>query len=166
MTTATIEQISKANTEAAAKSAHSAEQIAKADTENLAKSSHAAEQITKASTDALAKTGQVTQQIVKGHTEALTKSGNAAMAGFQELAKAYQSLATKNAEKLTASMKAMAGAKTPVEFVELQHKLASEGVEDAVSDYRHIAKLTAAIFTAAFEPVKKQVEALQSTVAH
>ena len=38
-----------------------------------------------------------------------------------------------------------------------------EGVEAAVSDSRHIAQLTTTVFTAAFEPVKKQIEAVQKT---
>jgi len=98
----------------------------------------------------------------KANAEALAKSGNAAISGFQELAKAYQALATKNAEKLTASIQALASVKSPVEFVELQQKLIKEGVESAVSDSRNIAELTTAVFTAAFEPVKQQVEAIQS----
>ena len=100
----------------------------------------------------------------KANAEALTKSGNAAIAGFQELAKAYQALATKNAEKLTASIQALAAVKSPTEFVELQQKLIQEGVDAAVSDSRNIADLTTAVFTAAFEPVKKQVEAVQKAV--
>jgi len=33
----------------------------------------------------------------------------------------------------------------------------------AVSDSQHIAQLTTAVFTAAFEPVKKQIEAVQKS---
>ncbi|KAF0220141.1 MAG: hypothetical protein FD176_3392 [Rhodospirillaceae bacterium] len=101
----------------------------------------------------------------KANTEALTKSGTAAIAGYQELAKAYQALATKNAEKLTASIQALAGVKNPAEFIELQQKLVKEGVEAAVADSRNIAELTQSVFTQAFEPVKAQVEALQNAVA-
>lgn len=100
----------------------------------------------------------------KASTEALTKSGSAAIAGYQELAKAYQALATKNAEKLTASMQALASVKNPAEFIELQQKLVKEGVEAAVADSRNIAELTQSVFTQAFEPVKVQVEALQKSV--
>ena len=53
--------------------------------------------------------------------------------------------------------------KNPVEFIELQQKLIKEGVEAAVSDCHHIAQLTSAVFTAAFEPVKKQIEAAKKT---
>ena len=53
--------------------------------------------------------------------------------------------------------------KSPTQFVELQQKLIKDGVEAAVSDSRHIAQLTTSVFTAAFEPVKKQIEAAQKT---
>lgn len=101
----------------------------------------------------------------KVNVDSLTQSGNAAIAGFQELAKAYQALATKNAEKLTASIQALSSVKSPTEFVELQQKLLKEAVEAAVADGREIAELTTSIFTTAFEPVKKQVEAATKAVA-
>lgn len=100
----------------------------------------------------------------KANVEALTQGGNAAIAGFQELAKAYQALATKNAEKLTSSIQALATVKTPAEFAELQQKLVKEAVDAAVADSTKIAELTTSVFTAAFEPVKKQVEAIQKSV--
>jgi phasin family protein len=121
---------------------------------------------TKANSDALTKGAKTVEHIAHISTETVTQSGNAAIAGFQKLAKAYQELATKNAARLTASLQALARVKTPTEFVELQRKLIAEGVEAAVSDGGHIAKLTAAVFTASFEPVQKQVEALQNTVKH
>ena len=61
--------------------------------------------------------------VAKANADAMTKSGNAAIAGFQELAKAYQALATKNAETLTASIQALAATKSPTEFFELQQTL-------------------------------------------
>ena len=90
-------------------------------------------------------------------------SGNASRAAVQELTRAYQELATKNAKNLTAAMQALAAVKSPAEFIELQQRLIKEGVEAAVSDSRHIAQLTTTVFTAAFEPVKKQIEAVQKT---
>ena len=52
--------------------------------------------------------------------------------------------------------------KSPAEFIELQQRLIKEGVETAVGDSRRIAQLTTAVFTAAFEPVKKRIEAVQN----
>src|ERR1700678_2357302 len=104
------------------------------------------------------------KQIAEATAEAPTVSGNASRAAVQELTRAYQELATKNAKNLTAAMQALAAVKSPAEFIELQQRLVKEGVEAAVSDSRHIAQLTTAVFTAACEPVKKQIEAVQKTV--
>ena len=72
-------------------------------------------------------------------------------------------MATKNAKNLTAAIQELFAVKGPTQFVELQQKLIKDGVEAAVSDSRHIAQLTTSLFTAAFAPVKKQIEALQKT---
>jgi hypothetical protein len=117
----------------------------------------------KANTDALAKSGLAAEQIVKGNAEALTDSGNASSATFRELTKAYQELAAKNANNLTAAIRALTAVKKPTEFIELQQRLIKDGVDAAVRDSQNIAQLTAAVFTAAFEPVKKQIEAVQRT---
>ncbi len=120
-----------------------------------------AEQIAEASAEALTKSGEAAEKIVKGNAEALTESGNASRAAIQEVTKAYQELAMKNAKNLTDAMQALAAVKSPTEFMELQQRLIKEGVQAAVSDSQHIAQLTTAVFTAAFEPVKKQIEAMQ-----
>ena len=122
-----------------------------------------AEQIAEATAEALTKSGEAAEKIVKGNAEALTESGSASRAAIQELTRAYQELAAKNAKNLTDAMQALAAAKSPTEFMELQQRLIKEGVEAAVSDSQHIAQLTTAVFTAAFEPVKKQIVALQKT---
>ena len=104
------------------------------------------------------------EQIVNASADALNESGNASKAAVEELTKAYQELATKNAKNLTAAIQALSAVKSPTEFIELQQRLIKDGVEAAVSDSRHIAQLTTAVFTAAFEPVKKQIEGAQKTV--
>jgi phasin family protein len=72
-------------------------------------------------------------------------------------------LAAKNATNLTAAIETLSAVKNPAEFIEVQKRLIKDGVEAAVRDSQHIAQLTAAVFTAAFEPVKKQIEAVQKT---
>ena len=121
------------------------------------------EQIVEATAEALTKSGDAAGKIIKGNAEALTESGNASRAAIQELTKAYQELAAKNAKNLTAAMQSLAAAKSPTEFIEQQQRLSKEGVQAAVSDSQHIAQLTTAVFTAAFEPVKRQIEAVQKT---
>ncbi len=103
------------------------------------------------------------EKIVNASADALNESGNASKAAVEELTKAYQELATKNAKNLTAAIQALSAVKSPTEFIELQQRLIKDGVEAAVSDSRHIAQLTTAVLTAAFEPVKKQIEAAQKT---
>ena len=122
-----------------------------------------ADQIAEAASDALTKSGEAAEKIMKGNAEALADSGNSSRAAIQELTRAYQELAAKNAKNLTASMQALAAVKSPAEFMELQQRLIKEGVEAAVRDSQHIAQLTTAVFTAAFEPVKKQIEAAQKS---
>jgi phasin family protein len=121
------------------------------------------EKIAKSNVDASTTSGQTVETIMKSSTEAPTESGAASRAAVQDLSKAYQELATKNAKNLTAAIQGLSAVKNPMEFMQLQQKLIKEGVEAAVSDSRHIAQLTTAVFTAAFEPVKKQIEAMQRT---
>jgi phasin family protein len=121
------------------------------------------ENIAKTNADALAKSSRVTETMMKGGASALSESGAASKAGVQELTKAYQELAAKNVKNLTAAVQALSAVKSPTEFIELQQKLIKDGAEAAVADSRHIAQLTTAVFTAAFEPVKRQIEAVQKT---
>ena len=129
--------------------------------EDLVMTKRPGKPIAEANAEPLTKGSEAAEKIGKGNAEALTVSGNASRAAVQELTRAYQELATKNAKNLTAAMQALAAVKSPAEFIELQQRLIKEGVEAAVSDSRHIAQLTTAVFTAAFEPVKKQIEAVQ-----
>jgi hypothetical protein len=121
------------------------------------------EQIAEASAEALTKSGQAAEKLMKGNADALAETGSASRAAVQELTRAYQELASKNVKNLTAAMLALAAVKSRAEFIELRQRLIKEGVEAAVSDSQHIAQLTTAVFTAAFEPVKKQIEAVQKT---
>ena len=119
------------------------------------------ENAAKTNVDALAKSSRAAEAVMRGSAETLTESSNASTAAVQELIKAHQELATKNAKNLTAAVQALSAVKSPAEFIELQQRLIKDGVEAAVSDSRHIAQLTTSVFTAAFAPVKKQIEAVQ-----
>ena len=92
--------------------------------------------------------------VAKNNAEALSQSGSAAVSGLETLSKAYQALASKNFEKLTASFQALSSVKSPVEFFHIQQKLVTESFEAALADGQAIAELTKSVFTAAFEPVK------------
>jgi hypothetical protein len=105
------------------------------------------------------------ETIFRGSTEAMTASNAAATTAFQDPTKAYQDMAARNSANLTGAMHALSAVKNPAEFAELQQKLIKDGVQAAVSDSQNIAHLTAAVFTSAFEPVKKQVEGMYSNAA-
>jgi len=90
------------------------------------------------------------------------KVGSLGGKGFQDLMQAYQTLARRNSEKLSESIKALTAVKTPQEFVELQQKLMTESIATAVEDGKNIGELTKAAFTAAFEPIRKQIGDLQA----
>ena len=100
---------------------------------------------------------------MKDSSDTLAESGKGSAAAVRELMKAYQELAEKNVKNLTAAIEALAAVKSPSQFMELQQRLIKDSVDAAVNDSRHIAELTNAVFTAAFEPVKKQIEAAQKT---
>jgi len=93
------------------------------------------------------------EDLAKSSSETLTKIGNQSTAAAQELAKAYQEVATRNFKNVISALQALTTVKTPTAFVELQQKLLKDGMEDALKDGQHIAKLTTAVFTAAIEPV-------------
>jgi hypothetical protein len=109
-------------------------------------------------------TSPTVKDTAQANVDALVDSGKASSAAFQELTKAYQNLAIKNARNLSAAIQALSAVKSPAEFIELQQRLIKEGVEAAMSESQNIAQLTTAVFTAAFEPVKQQIEAVQKTV--
>jgi phasin family protein len=121
------------------------------------------QQISTASANALSKSAQAADKLMKESSNTLTESGKGSAAAVQDLIKTYQELAARNVKNLTAAMEALSAVKSPTEFMELQQRLIKESVEAAVNDSRQIAQLTNAVFTAAFEPVKKQMEAAQKT---
>jgi hypothetical protein len=69
--------------------------------------------IAEATAEPPTKGAEAAEKIVKGNAEALTVGGNASSAAVQELTRAYQELATKNAKNLTAAMQALAAVKSP-----------------------------------------------------
>jgi hypothetical protein len=121
------------------------------------------EEIAKTNAEDLARSGKAAAQMMTGGAEATAKSNAASTAALQELTRAYQEMAIKNARNLTAAMEALAKVKSPSELIALQQTLMREGVEAAVSESQTIARLTSAMFAAAFEPMRKQIEAAQKT---
>ncbi|HEY5283447.1 MAG TPA: hemerythrin domain-containing protein [Polyangia bacterium] len=151
----------EASTGALTKGGDAAENMVEVTTDVLTKSANAAEKIVKDKTAALTESGHAAEKIFKENTAALTESGSAVGDAFQELAKAYRELASKNARNLTAGIQAISAVKNLSEFVQLEQRLIEDGVQETVSDSENIVRLTAAVFSAAFDPVKKRIEAIQ-----
>jgi phasin family protein len=119
------------------------------------------EQVSQDSADALSRSAQAAKKIAKDSSNTLVESGKGSAAALKDLTSAYQELASNNVKSLTAALEALVAVKSPSEFLALQQKLIKDGLETAANDSRRIAELTAAVFTAAFDPVKKQIEAAQ-----
>jgi len=98
----------------------------------------------------------------KDNADAMVKSGTAAMKGFEELAKASQALAARQAATLDAAFKALFACKSPIELADLQGKLARESIETAIAEGRKFAELATTTYTAAVEPLNARVAAFQA----
>jgi phasin family protein len=111
--------------------------------------------------DTLSRAAQAAKKIAKESSNTLAESGKGSAAALKDLTHAYQELASNNVKSLTAAVEALVAVKSPTEFLALQQKLIKDGLQTAADDSRRIAELTTAVFTAAFDPVKKQIETAQ-----
>ena len=114
--------------------------------------------MTNPAVDNLSKAGA--EGLAKG-AAAISEAGHTSLAAFQQLAEAYQQMASKNSTRLTESMKELGTIKSPVEFIALQQKLVKEAFESALADSKHIADITVSVFTSALEPLNKAIAAAQ-----
>ena len=94
-------------------------------------------------------------------TAALRDSGRSMLGGFQQLADAYQQIASRNSERLTESLRELGAVKSPVDFIQLQQKLLKETFENAFADSKQVGEITLSVFTTAFDPMKKNLAAVQ-----
>lgn len=100
----------------------------------------------------------------KTTAETLSKTATTALADFGSLAKAYQDLALRNVETLSASFLGLTSVKTPIEFFETQGKMFTDGFATAFEDCRTIGTLTVSLITAACEPIQHQVSTVQENL--
>ncbi|WP_294538511.1 phasin family protein [uncultured Rhodoblastus sp.] len=119
------------------------------------------EQISNDGADTLSRSAQTAKKIAIDSSNTLAESGKGSAAALKDLTGTYQELASNNVKSLTAAVAALVAVKSPSEFLALQQKLIKDGLETAANDSRRIAELTTAVFTAAFDPVKKQIETAQ-----
>lgn len=76
----------------------------------------------------------------------VAQGGQAVLAAVQDLLQVYQAMARRNGEKLTASVKALSTAKTPIGNIAAANDLAATGERTS----------------AAFEPKRKPIEPLKA----
>ncbi|MDB5362289.1 MAG: putative phasin [Rhodospirillales bacterium] len=82
--------------------------------------------------------------------------------GVAELLRAFEQLTKRNSQKLKESMKALKAVKTPQAFMELQQKFMSDSMADAAKDGAKIGELAKTALTAAMEPMRQKIGALQA----
>lgn len=116
------------------------------------------EETIKARSDAIAKRGIEAERILKSNADTMTATGTAAFAGFQELAREYQAIASRNSATFLSLIHALAAVRAPQEYMALQHRLMTESVERAIGDFRTLTRLTTAAFNVSFEPLRRQAE--------
>jgi len=130
-----------------------AEPVAKITSSTPVKSGNGAERIAETMTRSSFRAGAA-EPTVKETVADVAESVSTAGTALQDLTKAYQDVAVRNAQTMTAAIQSLSAVKSMSEFIELEHRLITESVEAAFSDSNHIARLTAAVFASAIEPMK------------
>ncbi len=77
--------------------------------------------------------------------DTIVKTNTAAVKGYEAMSKYFVDLAGKSFEDAVAAGKKLAAAKTVVEFVQIQTKLAQESMEVAMEEGKKVSELTTAI---------------------
>lgn len=90
----------------------------------------------------------------KANVEAMVQSSTLAAKGFEELTKAYAAYTGEAIDKTNAAVKALASAKSPTEFVQLQAQLAKENTESLLAETRKLAEIVNAIVTSSMAPIQ------------
>ena len=139
-----------------------AEQGSRANADGHLKTGTIVEETIKARSDAIVKQGIEAEHILRSNADTMTKTGTAAFAGFQELAREYQAIASRNSARVMSSIQALSTVKTPQDYMELQRRLFTDSVQTAVTDFQTIAKLMTAAFNVSFDPLRHQVDREQN----
>ncbi len=122
------------------------------------------EETIRARTDAIVKRGIEAEHVLKSNADTMTSTGTAAFAGFLELTKEYQAIASRNSARAMSAMQALATVKTPQDYMEMQRRLLTETVQLAIGDFQTIAKLTTAAFKVSFDPLRRQIDREQHKI--
>lgn len=95
----------------------------------------------------------------KQNVEAVVQSGTLAAKGFEELSKVLAAYNGHSIERAATAARALAAAKSPAEFLQLQAQLTREGTESLIAETRKIAEIFTTVMTSALEPLQARVSA-------
>ncbi len=88
--------------------------------------------------------------------DTIVKTNTAAAKGFETLTKYFVDLAGKSFEDAVAAGKKLSGAKTVVEFMQIQTKLAQESMEVALEEGKKVSELTTSIAKDVTSPITER----------
>lgn len=98
----------------------------------------------------------------KENVEAFVQSSTLAAKGYEELVKAYAAYTGQTIDKSTAAVKALASAKSPTEFLQLQAQLTKDNTEALLAETRKLAEIVNAIVTSSMEPIQNRFKVAAS----
>ncbi len=90
--------------------------------------------------------------------DSLVKSNTAAAAGVEKLTKHLVDYSSKSVEDVVAASKKLSSVKTPVEFIQLQMKLAQDSFETLVSESKKVSDLTTSIVKDVTAPISERFQ--------
>ena len=135
----------------------SVEQAMKASTESYEQAiSMTKEQVEKASEDFFKSYDEATALNKEG-IDAVVKAGEVLTKGAETFGKAYYEIAQASAEASVEATKALMGAKTAKEFVEIQAEFARTSFDNFLSESTRLSEVSVKAANEAFEPLQKQL---------
>ncbi|HIJ37394.1 MAG TPA: phasin family protein [Rhodospirillaceae bacterium] len=157
--------------EAVAVHAESLENVVKAGAEVATKNVDKAITYTKEQVNAAVKAGSEALkgyeglvEFNKANIEAIVKSSNIVARGTQELSKVVASLAQQSIDGSVAAGKALIGAKTLQEVIDLSSSLAKANFDRIFAEGSRLGQLSSKIASDAFAPLSQRVEAAVQTL--
>lgn len=103
--------------------------------------------------------------IGRDNLDAMVQSGTLAAKGFEEFAKAYAAFTGAAFDRAYAAATELGEARTPVEFLEVQARLAREQGELMLAEGRKLAEIANTVAVSASGPLTARVRALSGFAA-
>ena len=135
----------------------SVEQAMKASTKSYDQAiSMTKEQVEKAS-EVFFKSYDEATALNKDSVDAVVKAGEVLTKGAETFGKAYYEIAQASAEASVEATKALMGAKTAKECVEIQAEFARTSLDNFLSESTRLSEVSVKVANEAFEPLQKQL---------